>query len=502
MLALFAGCVAAVASERYARWTGDPRHLALRERPLTFAHDAARFAGGPGMPRRALVYDIAQSCVYVYHNAPEHKVFMDARLETPTEETFRHYVQVENWLSGHDGRWAAALKQMGNPVLMLSHESNAVAEAAVLTQPGWRCVYFDALAAVFLHRGDAELERRFPTFDPLARHFGQTRAPSQPEAPGAAWKETKALYNVVASLRRPGSPGWHDRIPWLLAALDRAELALEEDSQSAGVWTVLGNTYGNLIPDLSRPPPSPSASWDPATGMTWAQSTYCFRQVLQRAPNDERVLQALLRSYGARRMADAQRDVALRLLSTGRLPAKEATALQQLVERIGPAPAVPSTIDASTAAIRLLQAGRPAQAVRLAEERGLASGATGWQWPIADALAGACMHLGQPERARAIWRNALRPPAEAVRLERLASTHWVERDFDEAVRRYRQAWSAEPRRAEPGRALAWLHTQRGEAEPALRACRETLRLELPAPLREELRRLEEMVGAVDHSRRE
>ncbi len=337
MFVLLAGCVAAVASEHYGRWTGDPRRLALRERPLTFAHDAARFAGQAGLPRHALVYDIAQSCVYVYHNAPDGKVYMDARLETPTLETFRHYVQVENWLNAQDPRWSAALKQLGNPVLMLSHESNAKAEAAVLAHPDWRCVYLDALAAVFVHRADAELERRFPTVDPLARHFRQAREPSQPDAPGAAWKETKALYNLATVLRKPGSPGWHDRIPWLLAALDRAERALEEDPQSAGVWTVLGNCYWNLIPDLRRPPPSPSSPWDPTTGLAWAQSTYCFRQALERAPNDERVLQALLRSYGARLMADAQRDIAVGLLATGTLSAEQTTAIRRLVDRIGPA---------------------------------------------------------------------------------------------------------------------------------------------------------------------
>jgi tetratricopeptide (TPR) repeat protein len=496
MLVLLAGFFAAVASERYTRWTGDIRHLALRERPLTFAHDAARFAGQPGMPRRALVFDIAQSCVFVYHNAPDRKVYMDARLETPTETTFRHYVDLEKWLNKPDARWADALEQMGNPVLMLSHAANEQAEAAVLAHPGWRCVYVDALASVFVHRGDAELERRFPTVDPLARHFHQSRAPSHPEAPGAAWMETKALYNLATSLRKPGSLGWDGRIPWLLAALDRAELALEEDPESAKIWTVLGNCHWNLIPDLGQQPPSPSSPWDATTGLAWAQSTYCFRQALERAPNDERVLQALLRSFGVRRMADAQRDIALRLLATGQLRGEQTTVLRRLVERVGPTARSPSAPDVSRSVPRLLQAGRPAQAVRLAEEAGMPRGESAWPWPLADALAGAWMHLGQPERARALWRKALGPPSEAVRLERLASTHWVERDFAEAVRLYRQAWKADPRRVEPGWALAWLHTQRGEAEPALHACRETLRLSPPARLREELSRLEQLLRSV------
>jgi hypothetical protein len=496
MFVLLAGCLAAVASEQYGRWTGDPRRLALRERPLTFAHDAARFAGQAGLPRHALVYDIAQSCVYVYHNAPDGKVYMDARLETPTLETFRHYVKVENWLNAQDPRWAAALKQLGNPVLMLSHELNAKAEAALLAHPDWRCVYFDALGAVFVHRADADLEHRFPSVDPLARHFRQGGEPSRPDAPGAAWKEAKALYNLATILRKPNSTGWHDRVPWLLAALDRAELALEEDPQSAGVWTILGNCYWNLNPHLHQKPPSPSAPWDPATGLSWAQSTYCFRQALQRAPSDERVLQALLRSFGVRQMADAQRAMAIQLLAPDTLPAEQTMALRRLVDRIGPAPSVPAGANVSEVIRRLLKAGRPAQAVRFAAEKGPPRGEPGWPWQTADALAGAAMHLGQPEQARAIWQNALNPPSEAVRRERLASTFWVERDFEESVRQYSRAWSAEPRRDEPGRALAWLHTQRGAAGPALVACRQTLRLDLSAPVREELGRLEEMLRAV------
>jgi hypothetical protein len=79
-----------------------------------------------------------------------------------------------------------------------------------------------------------------------------------------------------------------------------------------------------------------------------------------------------------------------------------------------------------------------------------------------------------------------------VRLERLAETYWVERDYDEAVRLYRRAWSERPS-PEISHALAWLHSQRGEAGPALRACRQTLRLPLSPALREDLRQLERLL---------
>jgi hypothetical protein len=494
-LACLGAGLAAVASGRYARWTGETRRLALRERPLTFAHDAARFAGQTAMPRHALVFDIAQSCVYVYHNAPEGKVYMDARLETPTEETFRQYVELANWLNADDRRWASTLEQLGNPVLMLSHEGNSKAEAVVLADPGWRCVYFDALAGVFLHRGSAELDSRFPTFDPLARHFRQARAPSQPEAPAAAWKEARALYNVATFLRRPESPGWHDRIPWLLAALDRAESAVEEDSQFAGNWALLGICQLDLIPDLRAPAPSSSDPWDPMTALPWAQSTYCFRQALQLAPNDERLLLALFQSYGQRRLTDALREIAPRALAHVKLPAEQAAYLRQIIETIEPPPrfAGPLPLDPEHTLSSLLAADRPEEATRLVELL-RRQGSGEWPWTLADRLAGACLHLGKPAQARQLWERAKGPPSEALRRSRMASTFWIERDFSSAIGLYQQARQADPQAGEPCWALAWLYTQRGEADEALAACRQARQRQLSERAKSDMEALEALLA--------
>jgi hypothetical protein len=137
----------------------------LRERPLLFAHEAARFAGQPAMPGRALVYDLVQACVYVFHSDPDHRVYVDARLEVPTLETFRTYIAIERKLQEGDPRAVAALRSLGDPVVLLPHEGYVRGEALLLTQPGWRLVYFDALAAVFLPRTDPALEAAFPTLD-------------------------------------------------------------------------------------------------------------------------------------------------------------------------------------------------------------------------------------------------------------------------------------------------------------------------------------------------
>jgi hypothetical protein len=66
---LLVGWAAAILAQRTGGWLA-PYPLGLREQPLTFAHEAARFAGQEDMPRRALVYDLVQACVYVFHGAP------------------------------------------------------------------------------------------------------------------------------------------------------------------------------------------------------------------------------------------------------------------------------------------------------------------------------------------------------------------------------------------------------------------------------------------------
>ena len=106
------------------------------------------------MPDRALVFDVGQTGVYLYHNGPERKLYMDSRLEIPTLESFREYIRVEQWLQQGDVRWAEAVRRMGNPLIMIAHEENADAVATLMADPRWRCVWFDPVAAVFLTEVD------------------------------------------------------------------------------------------------------------------------------------------------------------------------------------------------------------------------------------------------------------------------------------------------------------------------------------------------------------
>ena len=56
-----------------------------------FMHAAAKFAGQEGFPHRAFVSHNGHAPLYIYYNAPERRVFMDARLEVCSRNTFEIY---------------------------------------------------------------------------------------------------------------------------------------------------------------------------------------------------------------------------------------------------------------------------------------------------------------------------------------------------------------------------------------------------------------------------
>jgi tetratricopeptide (TPR) repeat protein len=413
-------------TDQFHGWTGEPRHFLFREQPFEFAHDAIRFAGQDGQPDRALVYDLGQTGLFDFYHAPLHKPFMDGRLEMPDQKTFQTYIDVERWLQESNPRWEAALHEMGDPLILLTHQQNYKGEARLLTHPGWRCVYFDALASVFLPRMRSDLERSYPTIDFAARHFSPTKTPSTPDISGAAFREMRALYNLATELRRNPSATETWRIPALLVALDRGSLAQPEEPARSSVWTLLGNCYWSLIPDLAKPPPTPADQWDPAAGLPWAQATYCYRRALDLAPEDPTALRYLSDALRARRMTDIESN-----------------------------------------------------------DRG-----TVITWAIAERLGPLYLHLGRPSDARRVWQSAGDAPAGAGRLCREAATYWVEREFDRAIDLYRQARAMDPHSSEAWWGLAMLSAQLGRAGDTVDACRGGLRLPLSDRQRADLLRMQ------------
>jgi hypothetical protein len=196
----------AVPTGWFFRATGEPRRFGLRTAPDAYAHDAARFAGRPGLPDRALVFDLRLAGVYVFHNGPRRKAYLDGRLEVPSRETFEAYVRLNRMLNSGRPGWAEAVHRAGTPLILLDHERNFGAEATLLADSGWRCVYYDALGSVFIPRRWRAPGVSYPTVDFAARHFGGARRrAAAPRPEGRA--EARALLDLAAAVQaRPGAP--------------------------------------------------------------------------------------------------------------------------------------------------------------------------------------------------------------------------------------------------------------------------------------------------------
>lgn len=140
----------------------------LGEGEKWFIHDAAKFAGQEGFPHRAFVANNGQAAVYIYHNAPDRQVFMDGRLEVCTLATFQAYDAILGMMSGGEPAWQELFQQGGGelPVVILDSRTSREAINGMANTPGWKMVFADETAAVFLDNVTAEkleLETADPT---------------------------------------------------------------------------------------------------------------------------------------------------------------------------------------------------------------------------------------------------------------------------------------------------------------------------------------------------
>jgi len=476
-----------VVSGRFFRATGEKRQFGLREMPLAYAHDAARFAGRPGLPDRALVFGLRQAAVYLFHNGPGRKLFMDGRLEVPSRSTFETYVRLNRLLADGKQGWSEPLRGMGEIVIVLDHEENFGAEATLLVNPDGRCIYYDAVASVFVSRRRRDLDLSFPSVDFAARHFcDRAWRAAPPRTLGVG--EAKALLNLGSAVRQRAGAPWSLRASLALLAGDRLRQALVRDPTAVAEWALLGNSFWSMTPDLTAVMPSPNERWDPARGLLPAQAVFCYRRALELDPGHISSLSLLLQAYRAQRMYDVQGPLTARLRrawtaevgDTG--PAGDADSIGPPAEPGGD-PASEWDRDVRTgfsgAIADLLELGRPEGAVRLftkSESRGIAP-----VWWTCDRVAVTLLHLGRPAEARQLWERAADPPTPSLRLTRIATAQLAALDFEAARRTYQSALVLDRALGEAWFGLALLHTQLGEAEHALAAAREGLRSPVTPP---------------------
>ena len=126
--------------------------------------------GRPGMPSRFLSFHNAHAALFEYYHGPERKVYIDPRLEVAGADLFRRYTALDEsdrrtmaWMGSRAGR-------DGAPVILLDHLYNSEIGATLFQSDHWRCVWFDAIAAVFVHDSYGS-EVRADTVDFADRHF-------------------------------------------------------------------------------------------------------------------------------------------------------------------------------------------------------------------------------------------------------------------------------------------------------------------------------------------
>ncbi len=444
LVAVAAGLLAiATVSGWVFRATGERRSFGLAASPLAYAHDAARFAARPGLPDRALVYSLRQAGVYEFHNGPARKVFLDGRLEVPDRDTFASYVWFERALEQNARGWREALRRIGDPLILLDHDGHSGAEATLMADAGWDCVWFDPVASVFVSTNRHEL-RADSSVDFTARYFRDPLWRQRLPPPlGAA--EGRAMLGLATALRgRPGRTN-EQRVGLLLAACHRLRGAATDPQPSdAATLALLGEALEALALELSpgqspdASPPGPDEPWDPARSLLIAQATAVYRRALQVDSGEIRALFALYRSFSARRMPGPREEIAAMMRRAW------AAAVGHKPETGPP----PDPIAGPRADV------------------GWPAAAEGWDGVVTELL-----HAGRPAEARSAVESAADVPSTARQLARSAAAAHAACDFVTARDDYHAAVEKEPDLAEAWFGLLLLHVQLGEPDEALTACR-------------------------------
>ena len=135
-------------------WAGEGRTVGLGERPRWFAHGACRFLAQSG-PERIVAFNLGQAAVCMVHASPEHKLFIDPRLEVNSADTFERYLAGLRRLWRGQPDWESPLgidyaRPDELPALLIERGVLARAADMLARDPRWRCVFADAVAVVFV----------------------------------------------------------------------------------------------------------------------------------------------------------------------------------------------------------------------------------------------------------------------------------------------------------------------------------------------------------------
>jgi tetratricopeptide (TPR) repeat protein len=455
-----------ILSGSYYAVCGESRTIGLGEEPLFFPHEATRFAGKPGMPDRFLAYHNGHASLYEYYHGPERKVYTDPRLEVAGADLFEKYRLLERQILEDQPGWEAELDRMGRPAVLVDHENHSGLGATLLRSTHWRCVWFDAIAAVFVHDAYRPIVQS-DHVDFAARHFHPADS-TELQDPAELAATTKALRNYVTSESRV-----RPDLARPLASLgaDYARRILRHSPDSLDGWKNLG-----LIELFREPPGAPNPRFqkpfDPVHDLSSVRATYALLRALEVTPGDFLTLVCLGIAYEARAMNEALVPFLDRILAVHPInlqqveqQAKAKAARVEVEHKLGSRPDLVwrNKSDLDRIVTTLLASGRAETAAQLLEE---ASPPERASWEVVDQIATLWLHLGQPARARKLLEKAGGLPQPAVREARMGATYLVEGDVPAARQHYRLALENRPGLFEAQYSLAVLEQDDGNAAAA------------------------------------
>ena len=472
----------ATASGALYAWEGEGRTVGLGEEPHWFPHEAVAFAGRPDMPRRSLCFHNGHAALYEYAYAPDRKTYADARLEVIGPKVYTEYMGLQARIGRNTPGWEDELEAMGRPLVLTDNIQAMMSDimASLLTSKRYRCVWFDPVAALFVHEGYAGAASSH-AFDFGDRHFRRDDRPDPTDAT-AERMQAKTCWNVIHNLTPPaGSPrpgGAELSRKLVRAGLDHARAVQRLDPGSGDGWKWAGMIELYRDPLGGDPIPRFKMPFEPVFDLSSVRASADLRRALERSPKDANVRTSLFsidyqRGMYAPAFETLDGLLALRPSQSHERQAQDrARSLRpEVIARLGRPPVSLAWANLSELHRHLgdlYDHGRVAEAADLLES---AYPADGRPWEIWDRVATIRLHLGEPERAARLWADAKNPPSEALRQARIAAARLAGGDFDAARTAFRAAIAADPKLFEAYYGLAVLEADAGHAREALAAAK-------------------------------
>ncbi len=469
--------ISGVASGAVYQAMGEGRTIGLGERPLWFPHDAVKFAGRAGMPERFLCFHNGHASLFEYYHGPRRKVFADARLEVIGPELYSEYIDLQRMIAADQPGWTERLQSQGNPGVLVDmvHARMADVAATLMAHPRWRCVWFDPIAAVFVHESYPAALR---PVDFTERHF-RPDPETDPHGEPRQIASALALRNLASILIQRSRQAVAR--PLVLLGHGYAHRALRANPDSAEAWKLLGQIE-QLRDPLASPEPIPRyrMAFDPIHDLSIVRATVALRNALERGADDFTTLGSLANVYRTRGMLEASIPILERLTQLtpinrmqANLQSETAAALPGLKASLGSSqPASWKNLSELDRAVSTrLDLGRVEEAARLLED---AYGPEGRTWELIDRIATLRLHLGQTDQARALWQSAVSVPRPALKMARVAVTYLAQDDYTAARGAYHEALAIEPGLFEALYGLAVLEADAGRRAAARAAAKSAM----------------------------